>query len=228
MSVRGVAIVVFVLSLAILFAYLQLVGKGLFASAAARHLREMKERVASPDSIHDTTHAAMAALPNGLPPTRTAPIEARGARIEGYVQRMFYSTDGDLHLEVTPAIRRPGDRDTVYITAEITLLLRQRHSGWRYGVLDNWFRPNLETPRRDAPTRRVRLTGWLLYDYQYDGLERSVDPFRSVWNRFGLSRPYRPTGPTSIWPRLTGWEIHPVTKIEVWDETRDRYAEVGP
>jgi hypothetical protein len=74
----------------------------------------------------------------------------------------------------------------------------------------------------------VRLSGWLLYDFQYDGVHRSADPLRWMWNRFGLKRPYRPDGPVSIWPRLSGWEIHPVTRIEVWDDARGGYGEVRP
>jgi hypothetical protein len=115
------------------------------------------------------------------------------------------------------------------MTAEITLMMRRRHPGWTFPRLYDAFRPNLGIgPRWDAPTRRVRLTGWLLYDFQYDGLRRQTDPVRMLWNLYGLPRPYRPAGLISIWPRLSGWEIHPVTRIEVWDDTGGAYHEVGP
>jgi hypothetical protein len=189
----------------------------------------MKERVTEPVAVDSVTHAVIAAMPVGLPLERYAPMEQRGARIEGYIQRMFYATDGDLHLEVTPEECRPGEHDTVYVTAEITLPMRRRHPGWTFPTLYDAFRPNLGIgPPWDAPARRVRLTGWLLYDFQYDGLRRPVDPIRMLWNRFGLPRPYQPAGPVSIWPRLSGWEIHPVTRIEVWDEMRGAFHEVGP
>jgi hypothetical protein len=189
----------------------------------------MKERIREPVQVDTVTHATIAAMPAGLPLPRYAPMEQRGARIEGYIQRMFYATDGDLHLEVTPAECRPGERDTLYVTAEITLPMRRRHPGWTFPALYDTFRPNLGLgPPWDQPTRRVRLTGWLLYDFQYDGLRRQVDPLRMLWNRFGLARPYRPGGPISIWPRVSGWEIHPVTRIEVWDEMRGAFREVGP
>ena len=62
------------------------------------------------------------------------------------------------------------------------------------------------TPWPGGP-RRVRLSGWLLYDFQYD---RPATPW---------SRQYSA-------PRLSGWEIHPVTRIEVWDDARGEWVEV--
>lgn len=58
--------------------------------------------------------------------------------------------------------------------------------------------------------RRARLTGWLLDDFWND-------PDRFPW---------------SIWPhgaarRLSGWEIHPVTRIELWDDSLRRYVELA-
>lgn len=228
MSVRGTGIVVFGLGLAAFLGYLQIAAKGPFVSPAAGHLREMKERIAAPPRPIRITHANIAALPSGLRYPAYAALERRGVSIEGYVQKMFYSTDGDLHLEVTPTLRAPGARDTAYMTAEITLPVRHRHPGWTYEAFYDAFRPNLgRGPRWDAATRRVRLTGWLLYDFQYDGVTPTVEPLRVLWNRFGQERTYRPEGAASIWPRISGWEIHPVTGVEVWDESRGGFAEVG-
>ncbi len=226
---RVVGLLSFALGAMVFLAYLHVAGKGPFNGADTRHLRAMKERVVAPAAYAAVTHATIAALPTGLPRERYAPIERHGATLEGYVQKMFYSVDGDLHLEVTPTERVPGAPDTAYVTAEITLLLRRRHPSWTYAALYDAFRPNLgRGPAWDAPTRRVRLSGWLTYDFQYDGVPRDTDPLRALWNRFGLRRPYRAGGPVSIWPRLSGWEIHPVTRIEVWDETRGGFAEVRP
>jgi hypothetical protein len=228
-SVRVAGIVVFALGLTALLGYLQVAAKGPFANAESRHLRAMKERVVPPDTLAPVTHADFAAMPAGLPLERYAPMERHGVTIEGYVQKMFYSPDGDLHLEITPGERRPGSRDTVYVTAEITLPMRHRHEGWTYATLYAAFRPDLGVgPRPHAAPRRVRLGGWLTYDFQYDGLRRPADPARMLWNRFGLSRPYRPHGAISIWPRLSGWEVHPVTRIEVWDDARGGFGEVRP
>jgi hypothetical protein len=53
----------------------------------------------------------------------------------------------------------------------------------------------------------VRLTGWLCYDYQYDDLP-------STWSlQFGLAR-------------RSGWEMHPVTKIELWNPADSAYVEL--
>jgi len=49
----------------------------------------------------------------------------------------------------------------------------------------------------DGGPRRVRLTGWLTYDFPYEGAH----------NRPGFP------------PRIASWEIHPVTRIELWDDT---------
>jgi hypothetical protein len=43
----------------------------------------------------------------------------------------------------------------------------------------------------------VRLSGWLLHDFEH-------------------------AGPARAW-RVSAWEIHPVTAIEVWDEARQAW-----
>ena len=57
---------------------------------------------------------------------------------------------------------------------------------------------------------RVRISGWLMYDFQYDA------PF------LPQKAPILP-GPAHR--RLTGWEIHPVTRIEIWDEARKDFVD---
>ena len=57
-------------------------------------------------------------------------------------------------------------------------------------------------------TRRVRVSGWLMYDWQHD------KPFEA--HREGRTA-----------PRLTGWEIHPVTRIEAWNDTLERFVDVA-
>jgi hypothetical protein len=53
----------------------------------------------------------------------------------------------------------------------------------------------------------VRVSGWLLYDHPYD---------KRV-NDWMLHR-------ESV--RLTGWEIHPVTAIECWDDGSQSWQEL--
>ena len=86
---------------------------------------------------------------------------------------------------------------------------REQRRGWAYESLLVAFRPNRGGGTAwDAGPRRVRLTGWLLYDHQYDK-------------------------PVSTWSlqyakaRRTGWEIHPVTNIELWDDAAQGWRELA-
>ena len=82
-------------------------------------------------------------------------------------------------------------------------------AGWAYDSLLVAFRPNRGGPARwDAGPRRVRVSGWLLYDHQYD-------PPVSRWTlEHGATR-------------RTGWEIHPVTGIELWDDAGGDWRELS-
>ncbi len=192
-----------------LMAFLHLIGRGPFASEAARHLRAMKDRATVPSTAQAVTLAWMRTLPHGRPPAETAPFESRGVSLEGYVQRILWSSDGDTHLEIAPE-PPPADSATRYVTAEITRRFRERHPGWGYGALAATLRPNLGSGRPwPGGPRRARVTGWLFYDLQYDA------PVPDSMLDRGA-------------PRVTGWEIHPVTRLEVWDDTRGAWAEVGP
>ena len=53
----------------------------------------------------------------------------------------------------------------------------------------------------------MRLTGWLMYDYQFESRQPDLT----------LVPPQQ---------RESGWELHPVTKIEIWDDARAAYVEV--
>jgi hypothetical protein len=174
-----------------------------------RHLRRMKMRDRAPDHVVPVTAASMAELPHRASLARRAGIESTCVSLEGWNQRMMLAGDGDIHLEITASPRRPDSRDTAYVTAEVTPVWRAGHSGWNYEALVAAFRPNRggATPWDSGP-RRVRVTGWLLYDFQYDRRASSSAP---------------PHGSA----RLTGWELHPVTRIETWDEARSAWAEVA-
>jgi hypothetical protein len=196
-----------------------LAGAGLFATTLtilgegggapeARHLREMKEREWLPDRVLPVTQATVAGLPHGMTLARTAGIERRCVVLEGWNQRMLMAGDGDIHLEITGAPRLHSSPDTSYVTCEITPAWRAGHDGWNWESLVETFRPNRGgvTPWDSGP-RRVRVTGWLLYDYQYD---RRV----SAWDLAHYSA------------RVSGWELHPVTRLQVWDDARMAWAEV--
>lgn len=208
MTLRIAAALSVALGAAALLAFLHVLGEGPFASAEARHLRAMKDRTAAPSEVTPTSLEAMAALPHARSLADYETIERRGVSLEGYVQHLLRASDGDLHLEVVANPVSPAGWDTAYVTAEITPSVRRSAPGWSYETLVERFHPRLGgvTPWADG-TRRVRLTGWLLYDWQYD-------------------HPTHPGRPGPAAARLTGWEIHPVTRIEVWSAARSRFEDV--
>ena len=122
--------------------------------------------------------------------------------------RIVLSGDGDLHLELAENQRHRGERDTAYVVGEITPPWREHSQSWSYESLLVAFRPNRggRAPWEAGP-RRVRLTGWLTLDHAYDK-------------------------PVSTWlqqhsaPRRTGWEMHPVTSIELWDDATRTWQEL--
>jgi hypothetical protein len=207
-SLRVAAGLALALGAGALLVFLALVGAGPLATPAARHLRAMKRRLAAPATVVPMDRARLAALPRTRPDAATARLEARGAVVEGWVQNMLLAADGDIHLELAG---RPPSREGTsdYVTAEITPAGRARHPGWRYAALAEALRPSRGSgPWPDGP-RRARLTGWLLYDHEFD-------------------RPGHTPRPTGAGPRGTVWEVHPVTRVEVFDEARGTWTEVGP
>ena len=209
MTLRLAAALALLLGVAALMAYLNIMGRGPLAGAEARHLRAMKDRVSAPESVRDVTLDDFAALPHGAPLATVASIERRGVVAEGYVQRIMRAQDDDYHLELAPTPRTPGGPDTIYLSAEITPGIRDGSQRWSYGALNAAFRPNRGGAARwDRGPRRVRVSGWLLYDYQYDAPPGEREKRTSA-------------------PRISGWEIHPVTRIELWNESLGRFVDLA-
>lgn len=210
MTLRLAAVLALLVGVGGYLGFLQVVGKGPFVDLEQANLRTLKDRRTAPPAYAPVTFADLAALPHHESLADYAPLERRGVVLEGWVQRMLRAPDGDTHLEVTAIPRRPDSPDTVYATAEITPQWTRRSARWSYEALFETLRPNRggETPWPSGP-RRVRVGGWLLYDFQYDA------PLPALLAA-GQS------------PRLTGWEIHPVTRIEVWDDSLARFVEVRP
>ena len=190
--------------------YLDVMGHGPLAGMAGNHLRAMKDRRAAPATIQPFTLADFDLLPHHASVADYAIYERRGVAMEGYIQRIQRAIDDDYHLEITPTPRRAGGPDTIYASAEITPKVRGAAPRWQYERLLEALRPNHGgVTEWDGGPPRVRITGWLCYDYQYD-----LPP--SAWERrLGA-------------PRVSGWENHPVTRIERWDEALGRYVDVAP
>lgn len=208
MILRLAALGAVVLGLVVFLFFLQLVGKAPWSPPEMRHLRAMKDRVAAPDSVAPFSVADFASLPHGRPLAEYARLEERGVSFDGYVQNLLTSSDGDIHFELAPTRRLPGGPDTVYVTAELTPQWGSGSGPWSFENLVAILRPNRggATPWDTGP-RHVRVSGWLLYDHQYD----------VRYDREALRRG----------ARLTGWEIHPVTRIEVWEAADSAWREVA-
>jgi hypothetical protein len=206
---RVAAAVSLALGVTILLAYFSWIGEGPSSNPAERHLRRMKERADAPREVTPITFAEMESLPHARPLAEYAPFERRGVSLEGYVNAMHLSSDGDYHMSVFQ--RPPAYGERMGLTAELTPEWQRGSRGWRWEPLETALRPTWSSHGRwpsDPP--RVRISGWLLYDFQYD----------SPWTedkRLRLQPPIR--------QRLTGWEIHPVTRIEIWDDARRDFVE---
>ncbi len=209
MTPRLLAVATLVLGGASLYAFLLLLGFAPGAPEPLRVLRAGKQRTDSPARAERFTFADFRALPHAAPLSEVRRRQSHGVVAEGWVQRMLWASDGDLHLELVDAPRRPTSPDTAHVTAELTPAWRSGSRGWSYESLVAALRPNHggATAWERGPAR-VRVTGWLLYDFQYDR-----EP--STWALQYQS------------PRLTGWEIHPITKLERWDDAAGAWREIA-
>lgn len=202
MILRAAAALSLLAGIATSIAYLHIMGKSPTASAAARHMRDMKDRTTEPAGVEPVDFAAIAALPARLHVAEYSAFERRAVALEGHVQRVVRAADGDFHLEIVPASRQPGEPALDYVTGEITPQWHRGSTAWSYARVVELFRPlRGGVTAWESGTRRVRISGWLLYDYEYEG------------------------APAYRYRRLTSWEIHPVTRIEAWDDSLGRFVE---
>lgn len=201
---RIAAVAALVLGAGLVLAYLTVMDKGPFATPAGRHQRQMKDRATEPAAYEPVSFADLAALPRVQDVSVYAPVEQRGVSLECYVQRMFRAHDGDYHLDLAPAPGEATAPQRYYCAAEITPQWHAHSSTWRFEGLAAAFRPLWGAGAWDRPPRRVRLSGWLMYDP-----EHATPPDGA---------PY----PTL----LSQYEVHPVTRIEVWDDSLAAFAEI--
>ncbi len=208
MTLRIAAAVALALGVGALLGFLHLLGSGPFASAEARHMRAMKDRREPPTAVAQTSLTSFDSLPYRRPLAEYSAVDRRGVVIEGYIKHMLRAPDDDMHLEVVEAPPVHGIA-TPHVTAEITPQWHRGATHWGYESLRAAFRSASWGGASiwSEPARRVRLTGWLMYDFQFD-------PRRPDLTRVPFAQ------------RASGWELHPVTKIEVWDEARVAFVEV--
>ncbi len=204
MTLRIVAALGVVVGATILIVYLYLVDKGPAASLAQHHLRAMKDRTQAPPRPESLAIADMERLPRRASLATYAPIEQRGVAVQGYVESMFRASDGDYHLDFASVAPHPQGDLVPYVSAEVTPQWHLESKRWRFETLMAVFRPDTGgVTSWDGGPRRVRLTGWLTYDFPYEGAR----------NRPGFP------------PRTASWEIHPVTRIELWNEALGRFVD---
>ena len=162
-------------------------------------LNRLKNREAVPLSSPPMTWGDLSQLPSQpfaakLPRVRwpgwwqkqVAAVEARAVTLEGFVMaarhegkeaaNCYDETLHDVHLMLAANLDDPRGQ---WLVAELTPRLRVNHPAWHMKRLRRLARDH----------RRVRLTGWLLYDQEHLAAA-------------GQSR-------------LSPWEIHPVTRIEI-------------
>ena len=209
MIARSIGVLVFAAGAAVLVVGLALLGRAPGLSPELKHLRRMKDRTQPPPSVRDMRMNDFAALPHQASFAVRQQLERQGVRMTGWVQRIQLSGDGDVHLELAESRRTRLDRDTVYVVCEIPTWWRSVRKSWQYDSLLVAFRPNRGGATAwEAGPRRVRISGWLLYDHPYDKAINS-------WLLQNGSA------------RRTGWEIHPVTGIELWDDSTQAWMELA-
>jgi len=175
-------------------------GCSVFFGAQGRYLIEQKNRVEVPAQYEPLSFAEFLALPT-LPPDYTArdwetvrATSARAVSLEGYIAEVRQVYDGPMYG------RGPWAGD-------LHVHLREQPQpqcfppGPRNTQIVTEATPHFQPPKtgwsekvlRDLCDRqvRVRISGLLMHDYPHaDGVAR--------W-------------------RASPWEIHPITKIEVWE-----------
>ncbi|MFN3476379.1 MAG: hypothetical protein ACK4Z6_02330 [Candidatus Methylomirabilales bacterium] len=185
----------------------ELGGSGALAPAAQlSYLIEQKNRVAIPSRYEPLTFGEFLALPS-LPAEYTASDwglvlahTGRSVSLEGYIAEVIPAMDGATY-------GRPPEEGGVHLHLRETRQPGCFPGGPRGRQLVAEVTPHFHPPKTrwaydallDLCQRqvRVRLLGWLLHDYQH-------------------------VQDVGVW-RASAWEIHPVTKIEIWDPERQSW-----
>ena len=119
----------------------------------------------------------------------------------------------DWHLELfeQPLDHAPEIGDPTPIICEITPRTQNAifRAGTRIQALASFIRaPDMTIEPTDHPARRVRITGYLLWDDEHNGAADIGDTIQKKAAN-GFHQPWR----------STAWEIHPAIKIEALDPT---------
>jgi hypothetical protein len=183
-----------------------------------------KNRTDVPGSYSAVTWDAINNLdyPKGAPKSRMewkqaqlatiAPFEGAAIAVEGYLYAVKVETssptakkggestncharlvnDVDWHMPLTANV---GEGQNVAIIVETTPRVRRQHAQWTTAHLRPWTANISSRANARYNQQRIRISGWLMLDPEHQDMIDS-----------GL--------------RSTLWEIHPITKIEVWNNGR--------
>ncbi len=183
-----------------------------------------KNRTDEPSQYHLVTFGAILNLPypKNHKPQRTswpasdlqviAPVEGIAVSFTGFIasQRGIivedaqnsangestncHATDDpgvDWHMTI---VKGKNDPKSAGIVVETTPRIRANGHPWTPAMLASAI------ANRDS----VRISGWLMYDPEHFAQTTNYDPAQ-------------PSSPTALTVRATLWEVHPVTRIEVFD-----------
>jgi uncharacterized protein YraI len=180
-----------------------------------------KNRIDVPDSYHPITWDAInnLAYPQGAPKRRAGwtqaqlaqiqPFEGVAISVEGYLYKVKVESsspnaakggestncharlanDVDWHMPLTAKL---GQGENVAVIVETTPRVRRQHVNWTTVRLKPWTANIGGHPNASYNNQKVRISGWLMLDPEHQDMING-----------GL--------------RSTLWEIHPITKIEVWN-----------
>jgi uncharacterized protein YraI len=182
---------------------------------------ERKNRVDVAAEYHPVTWDAINSLkyPQGAKKSRMdwteaqlgqiAPFEGAALSVEGYLYKVKVESsspnassggestncharlanDVDWHMPLTANV---GEGQDVAIIVETTPRVRHAHPNWTTARLKPWTAHMGNQPNTNYNHQKVRISGWLMLDPEHQDMING-----------GL--------------RSTLWEIHPITKIEVWN-----------
>jgi len=117
----------------------------------------------------------------------SSPSAAKGGESTNCHARL--ASDVDWHMPLTANL---GDGEDVAIIVETTPRVRHQHPNWTTSRLKPWTANIGSHANASYNSQKVRISGWLMLDPEHKDM---IDE--------GL--------------RSTLWEIHPITKIEVFD-----------
>jgi hypothetical protein len=181
----------------------------LSARAKKQEMNRLKNRYQIPTKYDTITFSDFIKLPlnpNNQPPELDNPQHKRAVVLTAYIKEIKTGGKGescncgakqakflDAHIELVPDFQSLQDSTgTNTIIAETTergrILASQRNEDWRISTL-----------RRKYKGKKVRIYGWIYYDYDHHIEDFITDPT----NTKGIKN----------W-RATCWEIHPIIRIE--------------